>query len=176
MNPSVENSCATTSSSTLSLTAKICCPWRNSPSSHILRIIISGLKSELWFSTTEEPVLFGPVGPFRVAWSAYMTKQMKTVFIYKSSGTLRAFPFCLIFFHFRTLYDFLHVLYGTVGVTASSNTLMKKMLTTLQFDKRWERKITTNCKENERSTCKKVGICICIFCEMTFLSWGLRTT
>lgn len=103
MNPSVENSCATTSSSTLSLTAKICCPWRNSLSSHILRIIISGLKSELWFSTSEEPVLFGPVGPFRVAWSAYMTKQMKTVFIYKSSGTLRAFPFCLIFFHFRTL-------------------------------------------------------------------------
>lgn len=83
---------------------QICCPWRNSPSPHILRIITSGLKSDLWFSSTiEELVFFGPLAPFRVAQSAWMTKQMKTVFISKSSGILRALPFCLIFFHFRTL-------------------------------------------------------------------------
>lgn len=69
-----------------------------------------------------------------------MTKWMKTGFISKPLGILRALPFCLIFFHFRTSFlglgesINLHVLYGIERVTANENTLMKKLLTTLLSD------------------------------------------
>lgn len=179
-NPSVENSCVTASSSVLSLTAEICCQWRNLPSSPYSRN--SNFWVEIWPMILHywRSYVLWSCGPIQGTVKCLNDKNRWRLVLFLNLLVFKEHSYFVwfsstLFLGLRESVN-LPVLYRIVSKTASSNTTGKKQLTALKLDKCWGGNLLLTIREWKVYFEKGQYMHSVFFCGIKFVSLGLQTT